>query len=528
MELSINDVDKTKKRSGLGRCKHFFWLGVAFDTVGATVMFTGVFADLLFYDLLLYLGSIIIFLSLLWWVFWYSGNIELSSEEPLNRPYHLPSATTLEVLSQTISNRFSFNMGSVSNTFMRMRPRRRHCKRFLQGSALDMTVTGQVENQLDQDKDGMEGAKERGDAQDFGSEDLPKPEAVKSLKGVCSLGPNAGPLGTEASLPRFVKGPWTHLVQPFTPSPLDQPLTPAILAFKSLPIVPVASASQPLPILNSKSQPVVSLASTSQPPAVTLASVSQPAAPLASTSQPLPILTSKSQPVASLASTSQPPTILTSKSQPVASLTSTTQPPVLFASKSLPAVPLCSTSQPLTILTSQSQPLVPVASQSHPRVPVASQSHLLVPVASQSQLQNLAQACETQPPPLQASQSQGLATQVSLLQLLPTQSFQTQPVDPQVAQAIQDFQAMYHTQQTSQSSSLVQRIGPSQSPSAQEFHKEPVAFETPPPAGQELSQNPPDTASLLPESPAPAAQAQQSVAPGRAPTPVSERRSRSL
>ncbi|XP_028353825.1 AP2-associated protein kinase 1-like [Physeter macrocephalus] len=488
MELSINDVDRTKKRSGLGRCKHFFWLGVAFDTVGATVMFTGVFADLLFYDLLLYLGSIIIFLSLLWWVFWYSGNIELSSEEPLNRPYHLPSATTLEVLSQTISNRFSFNMGSVSNTFMRMRPRRRHRKRFLQGSALDMTVAGQVENQLDQDKDGMEGAKESEDAQDFGSEDLPKPEAVKSLKGVCSLGPNAGPLGTEASLPRFVKGPWTHLVQPFTPSPLDQPLTPAILACKSLPIVPVASASQPLPILNSKSQPVVSLASTSQPPAVTLASVSQPAAPLASTSQPLPILTSKSQPVASLAST--------------------TQPPVLFASKSLPAVPLSSTSQPLTILTSQ--------------------SHLLVPVASQSQLQNLAQACQTQPPPLQASQSQGLATQVSLLQLLPTQSFQTQPVDPQVAQAIQHFQAMYHTQQTSQSSSLVQRIGPSQSPSAQEFHREPVAFETPPPAVQELSQNPTDTAYLLPESPAPASQAQQSVPPGRAPTPVPERRSRSL
>lgn len=488
MDVSVNDVDRTKKRSGLGRCKHFFWLGVAFDTVGATVMFTGVFADLLFYDLLLYLGSIIIFLSLLWWVFWYSGNIELSSEEPLNRPYHLPSATTLEVLSQTISSRFSFNMGSVSNTFMRMRPRRRHRQRFLQGSALDMTVTGQVENQLDQDKDGMEGAKESSDALDFGSEDLPKPEAVKSLKGVCSLGPNAGPLGTEASLPRFVKGPWTHLVQPFTPSPLDQPLTPAILAFKSLPIVPEASASQPLPILNSKSQPVVSLASTSQPPAVTLASVSQPAAPLASASQPLPILTSKSQPVASLAST--------------------TQPPVLFASESLPAVPLSSTSQPLTILTSQ--------------------SHLLVPVASQSQLQNLAQACQTQPPPLQASQSQGLATQVSLLQLLPTQSFQTQPVDLQVAQAIQDFQAMYHTQQTSQSSSLVQRIGPSQSPSAQEFHREPVAFETPPPAGQELSQNPPDTASLLPESPAPAAQAQQSVPPGRAPTPVPERRSRSL
>uniref|UniRef100_G3TUL8 Transmembrane protein 238 like n=2 Tax=Elephantidae TaxID=9780 RepID=G3TUL8_LOXAF len=74
-------VQTTKTRSGLGRCRHFFWLGVVFDAVGVVVLFTGVFADLFFYDLLLYLGSIIIFLSLLWWVFWYTGNIEMPPEE---------------------------------------------------------------------------------------------------------------------------------------------------------------------------------------------------------------------------------------------------------------------------------------------------------------------------------------------------------------------------------------------------------------------------------------------------------------
>ena len=81
MEVSTNSVVETRKRTGLGRCRHFFWLGVVFDMVGAMVLFTGVFTDLLFYDLLLYLGSIIIFFSLLWWVFWYTGNIELTPDK---------------------------------------------------------------------------------------------------------------------------------------------------------------------------------------------------------------------------------------------------------------------------------------------------------------------------------------------------------------------------------------------------------------------------------------------------------------
>ncbi|CAG00804.1 unnamed protein product [Tetraodon nigroviridis] len=62
---------------GLGRCTCCFWAAVVFDTVGLTVLLIGVFATVFFYDLLIYAGAIIIFLSLIWWVFWYSGNIEV-------------------------------------------------------------------------------------------------------------------------------------------------------------------------------------------------------------------------------------------------------------------------------------------------------------------------------------------------------------------------------------------------------------------------------------------------------------------
>lgn len=66
---------------GLGRCTCAFWAAVAFDTVGLLVLLVGVFANIFFYDLLIYAGAIIIFLSLVWWVFWYSGNIEVPPAE---------------------------------------------------------------------------------------------------------------------------------------------------------------------------------------------------------------------------------------------------------------------------------------------------------------------------------------------------------------------------------------------------------------------------------------------------------------
>uniref|UniRef100_A0A8C4YC17 Transmembrane protein 238 n=1 Tax=Gopherus evgoodei TaxID=1825980 RepID=A0A8C4YC17_9SAUR len=66
---------------GLGRCVVAFWLALAFDALGLVVLLTGVFANLFFSDLLIYAGGIGIFLSLIWWVFWYAGNLEVPPAE---------------------------------------------------------------------------------------------------------------------------------------------------------------------------------------------------------------------------------------------------------------------------------------------------------------------------------------------------------------------------------------------------------------------------------------------------------------
>lgn len=73
-------ADEPEQR-GLGRCTCAFWAAVAFDTVGLLILLLGVFADIFFYDLLIYAGAIVIFLSLVWWVCWYSGNIEVPPAE---------------------------------------------------------------------------------------------------------------------------------------------------------------------------------------------------------------------------------------------------------------------------------------------------------------------------------------------------------------------------------------------------------------------------------------------------------------
>nr|XP_055048350.1 transmembrane protein 238-like [Misgurnus anguillicaudatus] len=66
---------------GLGRCSCAFWLAVAFDVLGLVILLLGVFGNVFFYDFLIYAGAIIIFLSLIWWVFWYTGNIEVPPGE---------------------------------------------------------------------------------------------------------------------------------------------------------------------------------------------------------------------------------------------------------------------------------------------------------------------------------------------------------------------------------------------------------------------------------------------------------------
>lgn len=70
-----------KKYPGVGRCKCAFWFAVFHDILGLFILLAGVFWDIFFHDFLIYAGAVIIFLSLIWWVFWYTGNIEVPPEE---------------------------------------------------------------------------------------------------------------------------------------------------------------------------------------------------------------------------------------------------------------------------------------------------------------------------------------------------------------------------------------------------------------------------------------------------------------
>lgn len=78
--VQVEPVMETRY-SGVGRCKCSFWFAVAHDILGVFIMMVGVFGGLVIHDLCIYVGAIIIFLSLIWWVFWYSGNIDVPPEE---------------------------------------------------------------------------------------------------------------------------------------------------------------------------------------------------------------------------------------------------------------------------------------------------------------------------------------------------------------------------------------------------------------------------------------------------------------
>lgn len=65
----------------------FLALALIFDIVGLILFFIGIFAPLSFWDFFVISGPLLIFLSLIFWIFWYMGDLTVSEEE-LNLPKH--------------------------------------------------------------------------------------------------------------------------------------------------------------------------------------------------------------------------------------------------------------------------------------------------------------------------------------------------------------------------------------------------------------------------------------------------------
>ncbi|NWU91807.1 TM238 protein, partial [Upupa epops] len=60
-----------------GRCPMILLLALLFDVVGLIILFVGIFAPLSFWDFFIYSGALLIASSLIFWIFWYTFNIEV-------------------------------------------------------------------------------------------------------------------------------------------------------------------------------------------------------------------------------------------------------------------------------------------------------------------------------------------------------------------------------------------------------------------------------------------------------------------
>ncbi|NXN07386.1 TM238 protein, partial [Indicator maculatus] len=65
----------------VGQCPAVLLLAVLCDVAGLIILFLGIFAPLSSWDFFVYLGALLLFFSLLFWVFWYTFNIEVSFKE---------------------------------------------------------------------------------------------------------------------------------------------------------------------------------------------------------------------------------------------------------------------------------------------------------------------------------------------------------------------------------------------------------------------------------------------------------------
>lgn len=64
-----------------GRCAVLVVVALLIDAVGLVLLLVGILASLDYWDFLVYTGSLFLAFSLLFWVIWYSLNIDLSLEK---------------------------------------------------------------------------------------------------------------------------------------------------------------------------------------------------------------------------------------------------------------------------------------------------------------------------------------------------------------------------------------------------------------------------------------------------------------
>eukprot|EP00064_Thunnus_orientalis_P019039 superscaffoldBa00004597_g19149 len=93
-------------RKCIGGCLPLFFIAIVFDVIGLILLFIGIFANLRidgrFYgDFLIYTGSLVIFISLVFWLMWYVGNVQVSEDDGLKKK------SSIVLLARKLSERLS-------------------------------------------------------------------------------------------------------------------------------------------------------------------------------------------------------------------------------------------------------------------------------------------------------------------------------------------------------------------------------------------------------------------------------------
>ncbi|XP_009073646.1 PREDICTED: transmembrane protein 238 [Acanthisitta chloris] len=65
----------------MGRCAALLIVALVCDAIGLLILLLGIFAPLSSWDFFVYFGALLLAVSLLFWVFWYTFNIEVPSRE---------------------------------------------------------------------------------------------------------------------------------------------------------------------------------------------------------------------------------------------------------------------------------------------------------------------------------------------------------------------------------------------------------------------------------------------------------------